>query len=106
MFLRVVHSSIDPAKIDDVLALKDDVIAATTKQAGFVSFQGGVSRATGAFITDQHLGDRGCRKASPARGPGRHPRQARRARTSGEVGRHLRAHLVGLSTDGLIAGPR
>ena len=51
MFLRVVHSSIDPAKIDDVLALKDDVIAATKKQAGFVSFQGGVSRATGAFIT-------------------------------------------------------
>ena len=38
MFLRVVHSSIDPAKIDDVLALKDDVIAATKKQAGFVSF--------------------------------------------------------------------
>ena len=46
MFLRVVHSSIDPAKIDDVLALKDDVIAATKKQAGFVSFQGGASRAT------------------------------------------------------------
>ena len=40
MFLQIVHSSIDPAKIDDVLALKDDVIAATKKQAGFVSFQG------------------------------------------------------------------
>ena len=51
MFLRVVHSSIDPAKIDDVLALKDDVIAATKRQSGFVSFQGAVSPATGAFIT-------------------------------------------------------
>ena len=51
MFLRVVHSSIDPAKIDDVLALKDEVIAATKKQAGFVSFQGAVSRDTGAIIT-------------------------------------------------------
>jgi len=51
MFMRVVHSSIDPAKIDDVLALKDEIIAATKKQAGFVSFQGGVSRATGAFMT-------------------------------------------------------
>jgi quinol monooxygenase YgiN len=51
MFVRVVQSSIDPAKIDDALALKDDVIAATKRQSGFVSFQGAVSRATGAFIT-------------------------------------------------------
>ena len=47
MFLRVVHSSIDPAKIDDVLALKDEVIAATTKQAGFVSFQRDVAGPAG-----------------------------------------------------------
>jgi hypothetical protein len=51
MFTRVVRSSIDTAKIDDALALKDDVIAATKRQSGFVSFQGAVSRATGAFIT-------------------------------------------------------
>jgi hypothetical protein len=51
MFLRVVHGSVDLAKIDDVLALKDDIIAATKRQPGFVSFQGAVSRATGAIIT-------------------------------------------------------
>jgi quinol monooxygenase YgiN len=102
MFLRVVHSSIDPAKIDDVLALKDDVIAATKKQAGFVSFQGGVSRATGAFITISTWQTEAAGKLRP----GRDPRQAHRAWTSGEVGRHLRAHLVGLSTDGPIAGRR
>lgn len=51
MFLRVVHSSVDPAKIDEVLALKDDIVAATKRQSGFVSFQGAVSRATGAVIT-------------------------------------------------------
>jgi hypothetical protein len=51
MFVRVVRSSIDPAKIDDALALKDDVIGATKRQSGFVSFQGSVSRETGAFIT-------------------------------------------------------
>ena len=51
MFLRVVHSSVDPAKIEDVLALKDEVIAATKRQSGFVSFQGAVSRDTGAIIT-------------------------------------------------------
>jgi hypothetical protein len=51
MFLRVVHSSIDPTKIDQVMSLKDDIIAATKRQPGFVSFQGAVSRATGAIIT-------------------------------------------------------
>jgi hypothetical protein len=51
MFIRVVRSSIDPAKIDDALELKDDTIAATKRQSGFVSFQGAVSRSTGAIIT-------------------------------------------------------
>ena len=51
MFLLVVHSSVDPAKIDEVRALKDDIVAATKRQSGFVSFQGAVSRATGAVIT-------------------------------------------------------
>jgi hypothetical protein len=51
MFMRVVHSSVDPAIIDDVLALKDDMIAATKRQSGFVNFQGAVSRATGALVS-------------------------------------------------------
>ena len=51
MFMRVVRSSIDPAKIDDALALKDDLIAAHKRQPGFVSLQGGVSRATGGLTT-------------------------------------------------------
>jgi hypothetical protein len=51
MFMRVVRSSIDPAKIDDALALTDDMIAAHNRQPGLVSLQGGVSRATGALTT-------------------------------------------------------
>jgi hypothetical protein len=47
MFMRVVRSSVDPAKIEDALALGDEIIAAMKRQAGFV----GVSRATGSFTT-------------------------------------------------------
>ena len=51
MFMRVVRSSVDPAKIDDALALGDEMIAAMRRQSGFVGSQGGVSRATGALVT-------------------------------------------------------
>jgi hypothetical protein len=51
MFMRVVRSSVDPAKIEDALALGDEIIAAMKRQAGFVSSQGGVSRATGSLTT-------------------------------------------------------
>ena len=67
-----------------------------------VSFQGGVSEATGAFITISTWETEAAGRLPCARSWAT-PRQARRARTSGEVGRHLRGHLVGLSTDGLIA---
>jgi hypothetical protein len=51
MFMRIVRSSIDPAKIDDALALTDEMIAAMNRQPGFVSTQGGINRATGALTT-------------------------------------------------------
>jgi hypothetical protein len=51
MFMRVVRSSVDPARIDDALALGGEVIAAMRRQSGFVGSQGGVSRATGALTT-------------------------------------------------------
>jgi quinol monooxygenase YgiN len=51
MFMRVVRSSIDPAKIDEALLLADEMIAAMKRQPGFVTTQGGVSRATGAPTT-------------------------------------------------------
>jgi hypothetical protein len=51
MFMRIVRSSIDPAKIDDALALTDELIAAMNRQPGFVSTQGGINRATGALTT-------------------------------------------------------
>ena len=40
MFVRVVRSSVDPAKIEDALALGDEITAAMKRQAGFVSSQG------------------------------------------------------------------
>ena len=64
MFLRVVHSSIETDKIDEVLALKESTSSPRPRGSpGSVSFQGAVSRATGAVHHRQHLGDRGCREA-------------------------------------------
>jgi hypothetical protein len=51
MFMRVVRSSVNPAKIDEALAMSDEMIDAMKRQSGFVSTQGGVSRATGALTT-------------------------------------------------------
>jgi quinol monooxygenase YgiN len=39
MYIRVTRGSCDPAKWDDVIALQEEVIAASKQRPGFVSFQ-------------------------------------------------------------------
>jgi quinol monooxygenase YgiN len=41
----------DPAKWDDVLALQEEVIAASKQRPGFVSFQAAGNRETGVLCT-------------------------------------------------------
>ena len=51
MFVRVSHGSIDPARDDDVVALTDDCVAAFKRLPGFVAYQSGINRSTGAFVS-------------------------------------------------------
>ena len=51
MFVRVSHGSIDPARYDDVVALTDDFVAAFKRLPGFVAYQSGINRSTGAFVS-------------------------------------------------------
>ena len=51
MFVRVSHGSIDPARYDDVVALTDDFVAAFKRLPGFVAYQTGINRSTGAFVS-------------------------------------------------------
>ena len=51
MFVRVVRGSIDLARYDDIVALADDFVAAFKRLPGFVSYQTGVDRSTGAFVS-------------------------------------------------------
>jgi hypothetical protein len=51
MFVRVSHGSIDPARYDDVVALADDFVAAFKRLPGFVAYQTGINRSSGAFVS-------------------------------------------------------
>ena len=51
MFVRVSHGSIDPARYDDVVALTNDFVAAFKRLPGFVAYQSGINRSTGAFVS-------------------------------------------------------
>ena len=45
------HGSIDPARYDDVVALADDFVAAFKRLPGFVAYQTGINRSSGAFVS-------------------------------------------------------
>jgi quinol monooxygenase YgiN len=51
MFFRVVRGSMDSAKIDDVLALREEIINAFRRQPGFVGVQVAANRSTGELVT-------------------------------------------------------
>jgi hypothetical protein len=50
MFVRVARGSSDPS-YDDIVGLADDFVEAFKRLPGFVSYQTGVDRSTGAFIS-------------------------------------------------------
>jgi len=51
MYMRVVRSRVDPAKIDEVVGqVAQDLDAAIRRQPGYQSSTGGVDRATGRAI--------------------------------------------------------
>ena len=52
MFVRVTRGTADPAKWDDLVALTEDFAAVFKQMPGFVSYQGGGDRRTGAFVSN------------------------------------------------------
>jgi hypothetical protein len=51
MYFRVVRGSIAGSKIDDVLELKDEFVAAFRRQPGFVGVQVAANRDSGEIVT-------------------------------------------------------
>lgn len=50
MHLRITRGTVDPARIDELLALPDDVQAAYQQLPGFRTYTGGVDRRTGRVL--------------------------------------------------------
>jgi hypothetical protein len=51
MFVRLTRGSADPARYDDVVAITGDFLTAFKQLPGFGSYQGGINRRTGAFVS-------------------------------------------------------
>ena len=50
MFVRVARGSSDPARWDDLVAVTEQFATVFKQMPGFVSYQGGGDRRTGAFV--------------------------------------------------------
>jgi hypothetical protein len=50
MYLRITRGRFDPARYDESVAISQDIAAAIARLPGFVRYQGGGNRATGAIV--------------------------------------------------------